>query len=530
MWGTIPNLIRWAAEEFGDDPAVADGSVQLTFAELADRVAESAAAATAAGVQPGDRVAIWAPNTHRWILAALGAVAAGGVLVPINTRFKGREAGYVLEKSGARLLFTMGEFLGTAYVDLLRDALGGEPTESLPSLERVVLLDDAESHGGQVFDEYLLHGHVVSPEEVERRAGQLTSDHLSDVIFTSGTTGKPKGVMTTHGQSLRVFEVWSRLVGLTRGDRYLVVNPFFHTFGYKAGILAAIMRGATVHPHAVFDAEQVMRRIEAEGITFLPGPPTLYQSILNHPDRIQHDLSSLRVAVTGAAVVPVELIRRMREELTFETILTAYGLTESTGTATMCRPGDDEETIAATSGRAIPDTEVRVVDDRGQPLGRGMPGDVVIRGYNVMQGYFEDLDATAEAIDQHGWLHTGDIGVMDDRSYLRITDRKKDVFIVGGFNAYPAEIENELLRHPVVGQVAVVGVPDERLGEVGVAFVVPRPDATADPDELIAWARDQMANYKVPRRVEVVQELPMNASGKVLKFELRERAAPAEVQ
>jgi acyl-CoA synthetase (AMP-forming)/AMP-acid ligase II len=287
------------------------------------------------------------------------------------------------------------------------------------------------------------------------------------------------------------------------------------------------MRGATTVPHAVFDTEQVMRRIAEERVTFLPGPPTLYQSILNHPDRTAHDLSSLRVAVTGAAVVPVELILRMREELTFETILTAYGLTESTGTATMCRPEDDPETIAGTSGVAIPDTEVRVVDDQGQPLGRGQPGEVVIRGYNVMQGYYEDPRETAAAIDDEGWLHTGDIGVMDDRGYLRITDRKKDMFIVGGFNAYPAEIENELVRHPAVGQVAVVGAPDERLGEVGVAFIVPRPDTRPDPDELIEWARNQMANYKVPRRIVIVQELPMNASGKVLKFELRERAAAA---
>jgi acyl-CoA synthetase (AMP-forming)/AMP-acid ligase II len=190
----------------------------------------------------------------------------------------------------------------------------------------------------------------------------------------------------------------------------------------------------------------------------------------------------------------------------------------------MCRPDDDPETIAETSGVAIPDTEVRVVDEHGGVLGRGQPGEVVIRGYNVMQGYFEDPEQTAEAIDAEGWLHTGDIGVMDERGYLKITDRKKDMFIVGGFNAYPAEIENELMRHPEVGQVAVVGAPDERLGEVGVAFIVPRPDTTPDPDELIRWAKSQIANYKVPRRVVIVQELPMNASGKVLKFELRKRA------
>jgi acyl-CoA synthetase (AMP-forming)/AMP-acid ligase II len=529
IWGTIPKLVTSAAERFGAREAVVDGDLRITFAQLDEDVRRAAAAVIGAGVEPGDRVAVWAPNSYRWMLAALGAVAAGAVLVPINTRFKGREAGYVLGQSRARLLFTVDEFLDTRYVDLLQDAMGGadssRPISGLPSLERIVLLD-GHGPGAQDWSPFLDSGRPHSPE-IQRRTSALSADDLSDVIYTSGTTGHPKGVMTTHGQTLRVFEVWSRLAGLGEDDRYLVVNPFFHTFGYKAGFLAAIMRGAVTYPHAVFDAEQVMHRVAEERITFLPGPPTLYQSILNHADRASHDLSSLRVAITGAAVVPVELIHRMRDELTFETILTAYGLTESTGTATMCRADDDPETIAATSGVAIPDTEVRVVDDRGQPLGRGQPGEVVIRGYNVMQGYFEDPEQTAEAIDAEGWLHTGDIGVMDDRGYLKITDRKKDMFIVGGFNAYPAEIENELLRHPAVAQVAVVGAPDDRLGEVGVAFVVPRPDAKPEPEELIAWARDQMANYKVPRRVEIVQELPMNASGKVLKFELRERAAAA---
>jgi acyl-CoA synthetase (AMP-forming)/AMP-acid ligase II len=329
--------------------------------------------------------------------------------------------------------------------------------------------------------------------------------------------------MTTHAQSLRVFEVWSDVVGLRERDRYLIVNPFFHTFGYKAGILACLMRGATIVPHAVFDSGQVMRRIGEEKITVLPGPPTLYQSILNDPARAQHDLSSLRLAVTGAAVVPVELVKRMRHELTFETILTAYGLTESTGTATMCRPDDDAETIANTSGCAIPDTEVKVVDDDGKEVARGEPGEIVVSGYNVTQGYFEDPEQTAATI-KDGWLHTGDIGVMDERGYIRITDRKKDMFIVGGFNAYPAEIENELLRHPDIAQVAVVGAPDDRMGEVGVAFVVARPRVALDPNLIISWAKSQLANFKVPRHVEIVDALPMNASGKVLKYQLRERA------
>ncbi len=526
---TIPELVRSAAREFGAREAVVDENVRFDFAELGERVSEAARAAISAGLTVGDRVAIWAPNCWEWIVAALGVVSTGCVLVPINTRFKGREAGYVLERSGARMLFTVRGFLGFDYPAMLREALGpitnGRPVEQLPALERIVLLRGDPVRGAEPLGAFLHDAeHAIEEEEALRRQA-LGPENLSDIIFTSGTTGKPKGVMTSHAQTLRVFQTWSRAVGLREGDRYLIVNPFFHTFGYRAGILACLMRGATIIPHAVFDAPSVMARIAAERVTALPGPPTLYQSILNHPDRASFDLSSLRLAVTGAAAVPVALIEAMRSELGFETVLTAYGLTESTGTATMCRPTDDAETIANTSGCAIPDTEVRVVDDAGREVPRGEPGEVVIRGYNVMKGYFEDPEQTAETIDADGWLHTGDVGVMDEREYLRITDRKKDMFIVGGFNAYPAEIEGELIRHPAVAQAAVVGAPDERLGEVGVAFVVPRAGERVDPDEVIAWAREQMANYKVPRRVEVVDALPVNASGKVLKFELRERAA-----
>jgi HIP---CoA ligase len=235
-------------------------------------------------------------------------------------------------------------------------------------------------------------------------------------------------------------------------------------------------------------------------------------------------MSSLRLAVTGAAPVPVEMIRRMRAELGFETIVTGYGLTEATGIATMCRHDDDPETISTTSGRAIPDVEVLVVDENTVEVARGEPGEVVIRGYNVMRGFIHDPDATAEVIDADGWLHTGDVAVMDERGYIRITDRTKDMFIVGGFNAYPAEIENMINEHPAVGQVAVVGVPDARMGEVGYAYVIPRLNASVTPDQLRVWCREKMANYKVPRHFEIVDALPLNASGKVLKYELRENA------
>jgi acyl-CoA synthetase (AMP-forming)/AMP-acid ligase II len=331
--------------------------------------------------------------------------------------------------------------------------------------------------------------------------------------------------MTTHAQNLRAFADWADVVGLRAGDRYLVVNPFFHAFGYKAGWLASLLTGATVYPHAVFDAEAVLGRVPRDRISMLPGPPALFQTILARNDLDAFDLSSLRLAVTGAAAIPVSLVEAMRDRLGFETVITGYGLTEACGIATMCRHDDDPETIATTSGRAIPGVEVLAVDDTGTEVPRGEPGEIVVRGYNVMLGYFDQPDETAETIDAAGWLHTGDIGVMDERGYIAITDRKKDMFIVGGFNAYPAEIESLMSRHPTIAQSAVIGVPDARLGEVGHAYVILRADAPAVTEpELLAWCKEQMANYKVPRRIMIVDALPLNATGKVLKYELRARA------
>jgi acyl-CoA synthetase (AMP-forming)/AMP-acid ligase II len=364
----------------------------------------------------------------------------------------------------------------------------------------------------------------VSTEQALARATAVAGNDLSDILFTSGTTGKPKGVMTEHAQNLRGFEVWTDVVGLCQNDRYLIVNPFFHSFGYKAGWLSCFMRGATCLPQDVFDVPTVLQRIGRDHVTALPGPPTLYQTILAHPDFESYDLSSLRLAVTGAAVVPVDLIIKMREVLAFETVITGYGLTETCGIVSMCRHDDDPETIANTSGRAIPGVEVRCIDPDGSEVARGEPGEIVVRGYNVMRGYFDDEAATAETIDADGWLHTGDIGVMDERGYLRITDRIKDMFIMGGFNCYPAEIESMLAGHDDIQQVAVIGVPDERMGEVGMAFVVPMPGRTLDEKAVVAWCRENMANYKVPRHVAILEELPINAMGKVTKFVLREKA------
>jgi HIP---CoA ligase len=518
-WGTIPRLVQDAARLYPEREAIADGDVRLTFPQLAEAVLEVGCAFVAAGVNRGDRVAIWAPNIHEWILAALGAQSAGAAIVPLNTRFKGREAADIISRSKVTVLFTVEGFLGNHYVQMLRDC-----GETLPELRRIVVLRGSVPDGCESWSSFLGEGSAVDRRDVLDRIADGSSGELSDIIFTSGTTGRPKGVMCTHAQTLRTFQDWTGIIGLVEGDRYLIVNPFFHTFGYKAGFVACLLRGATIVPEPVFDVDAVLATAARERITMLPGPPTIYLSILAHPDRSKYDLSTLRLAVTGAAAIPVEMIVRMREELTFRTIITGYGLTESTGTISMCRDGDDPDTIAYTSGRAIADVEVRIIDDDGVEVPSGTAGEIVCRGYNVMLGYLDDPVATADTIDVDGWMRTGDIGVMDDRGYLRITDRKKDMFIVGGSNAYPAEIENTLLRYPGVAQAAVIGVPDDRLGEVGAAFIVARAGHHIDPTAVTAWCREEMANYKVPREVHVVNDLPMNASGKVLKFELRSLA------
>ncbi|MCV7441036.1 fatty acid--CoA ligase family protein [Mycobacterium paraense] len=474
VWRTIPEMVLSAADRFGDAEAVVDGPLRLTFAQVVERIRCAAGAFADAGVDKGDRIAIWAPNSAEWIIAAFGLLTAGGVLVPVNTRFKTEEAGDVIARSGAKAVLVQKGFLDQDYV-----APSGIPVIDLKS-------------------EFLSSG---SPFE---RAVDGTD--IADIIFTSGTTGRPKGAMMNHAQTLRMYEEWATLADLRKGDRYLQINPYFHTFGLKAGLITSFLRGATMLPVAVFDVDAAVNLIEREGITMLPGPPTLYHSLLTVRDKAK--LSTLRAGVTGAADIPVELVRRIHSELPFQTLMTGYGLTEA-GNVTLSRPGDSFEDVATTAGLPCEGVEVRIADD----------GEVLVRGYGIMQGYLDDPAATADAIDADGWLHTGDLGNLDDAGRLRIVGRKKDMFIVGGFNAYPAEIEGFLMHHPAVAQAAVIGVPDERLGQVGKAFVVAKDAVTAE--ELIGWCRERMAGFKVPRSVQFLDVLPLNATGKVVKDLLR---------
>ncbi len=527
---TIPQLVREAANRYGTSEAIVDNGIRMTFADLNSQVRRMAEALQAWGLRRGDRVGLWGPNWWEWAVAALGVHTAGGVVVPINTRFKGQEAAFVLRQSDARLLFCATGFLGIDHLDLLQQADGGVPK----CIKQVVALRTPVPPNAMSFEDFVTQ--PLGPGDISGTdLAPVAPSDTCHIMFTSGTTGLPKGVLLNHEAICRAYRSWASVIGLRHGDRYLIVNPFFHSFGLNAGILACLMTGATMLPHAVFDVESVMKRIPQERVTVLPGPPAIYQSILNHQDLNTFDMSTLRLAVTGAAPVPVPMIEAMREQLNFEVVVTGYGLTEASGIATMCRHDDAPEVISATSGRAIEDVEVRVIDSRGEELSRGEPGEIVVRGYNVMDGYLGDPDATRDVIDERGWLHTGDIGTMDSAGYIAITDRLKDMFICGGFNAYPAEIESVMLAHDAVGQVAVVGQLHDRLGEVGHAFVVPTPMAakrlatstTELEGAILAWSRERLANYKVPRAVTFCDQLPLTASGKVQKHELRKRLTNA---
>lgn len=523
---TTPQALRRAATLWSDKPAIADvqpgHDTRWTFAELAEQVRDFAAALIAAGFRTGERALVWAPNTRHWVVAALGIQYAGGTLVPANTRYTGSEALELIERTGSRFAIVAGDFLGSERVaELSAAAPDGLAATSLETIIRVPLGGQERARADvviQEWDEFMASATEAARTEAEARADAVTGDDVADILFTSGTTGKSKGVVALHKHTTAAARVWGRNGQLSENDRYLILNPFFHSFGYKAGFMVCLEFGAPLVPMAVVTTETMLDLVESEQITVMPGAPTIFQMLLDAPERSARDLSSLRLAVTGAAIVPVVLVERMQSDLGLDTVITAYGLTESSGMVTTCRPDDSDEVVANTCGRAFEGMEVRIADN----------GEVLTRGEMVMAGYLDDPEATAKTIDAEGWLHTGDVGELDAAGNLRITDRLKDMYISGGFNVYPAEIEQALARLDGVQDSAVIGVPDERLGEVGKAFVQ-RADSEAGraltAEAVLDFLDGKVAKFKRPRTVVLVDELPRNSMGKVVKPELRAAAA-----
>jgi HIP---CoA ligase len=513
---TISAVLRRAAAAWPDHEALISAEERITYRDYSARVELLSRALIASGIEMGDRVAIWAPNSIEFAIAAFAIHSTGAAVVPINTRFRQIEAEDILRRSGARAVFAFSDFLGRDYLAELAD------TSVLDQMAFAVSLRGAPTKVGLSLKDLLQRADAVSPEQQHERESVITPDTLSDVIFTSGTTGRPKGAMLAHGPSVRGFTEYGRSLALSDQDRLLGIPPFFHTFGLKGGLLSAAIVGAGMVPMAVFDVHEAARLIEAEHVTVLQGAPTIFLDLINTPDIDHTGLTSLRVAAPGAANMVDAYFERIRDELNIHQFANGYALTESHAIGTRVYPWDDFETAATSCGRPGPGIDLRIADENGMTLPAGKAGEIQFRGYNVMLGYFDDPDATAAAIDAQGWLHTGDIGYLDELGRLHVNDRMKDMFIVGGFNTYPAEIEGLLSRHPAIAEVAVVGVPDERMGEVGKAFVVLGEGGEVNGEDIIEFAFATMANYKVPREVVILDELPRNASGKITKFRLRE--------
>lgn len=532
---TIPQLLADMAR-LGDHPAVVSGDTAVSYGELSGRIGEAGRAYLAHGVGPGDRVGLWAPNRLEFILAMLGAQSIGAAVVPLNTRYTGHEAAMILRRSGASVLVVADEFLGRQPLDALRAAAGDSdddgdgvgheapavPVPGLPAVRLVVRLDGTADEPGESTWKTFLAAGAGEEERFTAASSAVHPDDVVDILYTSGTTGLPKGVMSAHRQTLGVARAWAAGAELSAEDRYAVVNPFFHGFGYKAGVIAALLAGATIYPVETFDASVLLDLVQKERISVLPGVPTIFTSLLNHPDLKTYDTSSLRFAIAGAATAPESLFRDMSEVLGFRTVAQAYGMTECV-VATLSRPGESLEHAKQTTGPAVDGVEIRVADAAGNDLPVGEDGEILLRGDNVMLGYFDDPEATANAVDDQGWFHTGDIGRLDEHGCLKITDRLKDMFIVGGFNVYPAEIENVLRQHPAVNESAVVGIDDLRMGSVGRAYVALLQDADPRPtaDDLLAFCKTRLANYKLPREYVIVNEFPRNGTGKIMKSELR---------
>lgn len=513
---TLGELATHIPEQYKGLVALKDEQRQIEYQELECYVKPIAKALLAADISKGDRVAIWAPNSIDWVLSALAIHLCGAILVPLNTRMKGTEAAQILNESQCELVLCVGRFLSEDYPVLL-------DTDALSSKVSIVLLPHQETSAIRStipWLQWLSGGSRISDQVLAQRIASVDPDDTADILFTSGTTGKPKGAMCNHSATLNVYREYATQLDYRPDENYLIINPFFHAFGYKAGWVSALLAGCTILPEQIFEPGRIFERIAKDKVNILPGPPTLYTSLLNDERLASADLSSLRTAVTGSSSVSPTLVARMRKELGITQVVTAYGLTECGGVATMCSVLDSAEVIAQTSGRPLPNCELAILSPSNEKCSYGEIGEICVRGKHVMQGYWLQPEATKSAIDELGWLHTGDLGMLDADGNLHITGRLKDMFICGGFNCYPAEIEAIIETHPDVAHVAVIGVPDERMGEVGCAFVVAKNQNDIDEATFISWCRANMANYKAPRYVRQISKLPVNASNKVLKHEL----------
>ncbi|MBS0418425.1 MAG: AMP-binding protein [Proteobacteria bacterium] len=507
---------------------------RLTYAQLARRVDTLGAGLLALGLRKGDRVGIWSPNCVEWLLVQLATAKAGLILVNINPAYRVVELQYALNKVGCKALVMSARVRSSDYLGMLvglapelRTCRPGElRSAALPDLRTVICLSQCDAGGILHFDAVSQGATDASRAQLAAIAATLVPDDAVNIQFTSGTTGAPKGATLTHRNILNNGFLVGEALGFTEADRLCIPVPLYHCFGMVMGNLGCITHGATmIYPSELFDPLAVLQAIEAERCTALYGVPTMFIAQLGHPEFSRFDLSSLRTGIMSGAPCPIEVMRQVASVMHMREVTIAYGMTETSPVSTQTSRSDPIERRVSTVGRVQPHVEIQLVDESGTPVARGLPGEFCTRGYSVMRGYWGDDTRTREAIDADGWMHTGDLAVMDDDGYVRIVGRLKDMVIRGGENIYPREIEEYLYRNPQVQDVSVVGVPDPKYGEELCACIILREGSSATEDDMREFCRGQIAHYKVPRYVRFVRQFPMTITGKVQKYLLREQSA-----
>jgi fatty-acyl-CoA synthase len=525
------DLPREAAARWGDREALFFQGRRWSFRQAAEEVDRAAKALLALGVEPGEHVGLWLGNRPEWVWLMFALARVGAVQIPINTRLRSQEIGYVLRQSRSRMLITCERSGPANLLGIVAErlpGLAGQRPEALavadlPELRRIVAVGECAQRGVLRWDDALRRGASIPDADLERRAAAVDPDGHLFIMYTSGTTGFPKGVVHTHNIVRNVEDRGNRM-GMTQDDAILMFLPLFHVFGYGDGPVSSLLPGARMVLTEGFDPDECLELVQSERPTISYGFDTHFKDLLETQARTPRDVSSLRLVFTVAGMRSSNPIAKRVNEVLCPTI-SGFGMTECYVGAALSFPSSTLAQRTEDSGYPAPGYEVRVVDpDTGTDQPPDVPGEIWVRGYGIMEGYFEKPEETAKALDADGWLHSGDMGLMRPDGHLRFMGRYKDMLKVGGENVDPMEVEGFLLEHPGVHQVAIVGFPDERLGEVGVAFVQPRADARPRPEELIAWCKGRIAGFKVPRHVLLVEEFPMTSSGKIQKAKLREQA------
>ena len=523
---TLSQVLSQTAASVPERPVIVDGEERITYKELDARVDRVARGLIELGVEKGDKIGLWMPNIPEWVIAYFAIARIGAVVVPMNTRYKPHEVQYILDNSEATTLFMVDTFVGIDYREMITDV-----RSQLPLLKNVIVAGEKGEDMRSFSEVESLGAELSADNRLAQREEMCDPQDNVFILYTSGTTGNPKGAMLSHHNIAENAKQVTEVLHTTEKDVFLLAVPFFHCFGCVMGITGAITWGASMVPMTIFKAKEALELVEREHVTILYGVPTMFVLELEEyrkgkEDGSSYDVTSLRTGIMAGAPCPVEVMRGVMEELHCNVSI-AYGLTEASPVITMTRFDDSIEKRVETVGRALPGIEVKIADDEHAPVPTGEMGELACRGYNVMMGYYKMPDKTAEAIDDEGWLYSGDLATMDEEGYVRIVGRKKDMLITGGFNVYPAEIEEYLFTHPKVQNVSVIGAPDEVMGEVAVAYIIPREGVSIDPQEIVDYCAGKIANFKVPRYVQIVDEFPMTQSGKIQKFHLREMLSQA---